>query len=850
MPFSVPRSALLLAGVALAPLLPVCSAAAAADSAPAPIANSVADEAGQDHVFDIKSAPIARSLNNFAKQAGISIARPRLSYRDGRAKPLTGTYSLKEGLERLLDGTRFGFEIISPASVRIYKKRQKPRSTKSTAPIRFERPVEEIMVSTLRRVDGVQKLPYSITAISGTQQQQFKAVTTGDILHRIPGIYATKRGEGQNKIIIRGLSDGAFTGRAQSLVSTYFDYTRAAYNAPDPSLRLYDIESVEVLRGPQGTLYGSGSLGGLYRVVSRKPSMTEAEFNVSAGYAWTKEGAASKELAGVVNVPVSPEKFAIRAVGYVDDRGGYVDDERLNRNDVNKHQTWGTRISTAMQLSDSWKLTLGFNVQEHESGDNHYYDGDRRRLKRDNFLAEPLNDQFTQFYATFEAEKDWGSLVSSTSWVKRSINQTLDGTRAVEWLVGLEGNFPAPFTRNREIKTFTNETHLSSAPGERFEWLIGSFFASRSEQSLSQLTVNDVQFIVNDIPTSEVYRELLDDQMEEAALFGEFSYFLTDKLSLTAGLRWFYYNDEAVSEYVDIGLAIDNVASGKQKKNGFTPKVVLSYQASDTLLLYAQLSEGYRVGGMNLAGISPLVVNDDDGIITSDDIVFDESRVIDTLDNFQSDTLTNLEIGVKTQSEDGRFTANLSGFHASWRNIQSHQFFEGLPDVDNVGDARIMGAEIDLLFRPTPYLELKAFASLSDSEITATNTRFGAEIGDPLPGAPKYSAGASFQYEFALSSELQATIGADYTYVSAADLLFDKTVTPRNDAYQQANLRVSVRGPRWQLTAYANNLFDNKANVFAFGNPLALAEFDTFTTTNQYTPLRPRTMGLDLSYQF
>ena len=810
-------------------------------------ATSVAFAATEAFDFAVKRAPIAKALNSFAKQAGISIARPRFSYRDGKVRTLKGHYSLEEGLMRLLRGTGYAFEIISDKSVRVFKApaTRLPESKKVTEVQARYNPIEEIMVTTTRRMDAVQKLPYSITAITGFEREHLRALTTGDVIHRMSSIYATKRGEGRNKLIIRGMSDGAFTGRAQSLVSTYFDNTRVTYNAPDPSLRLYDVESIEVLRGPQGTLYGSGAIGGLYRVVTRKPSSQEYELYASAGYAVTQGGEASREVSGVLNIPLVDNRLGLRVVGYYDARGGYIDDERLGRENTNGTDTWGGRASFSLRIDDAWLLTVGANLQKHESDDSQYYNGDRPQLIRDNFLREPRDDRFLQVYATLQADYAWGEVMSTTSWAKREIAQTLDGTRAIEWLVGFGENFPSPFETTRDITTVTNETHVNSAPGGRLEWLVGTFLSNRTEQSLSELSVPGVEFFSDMIePTEVIYSELLDDDIEEVAFFGELTFFFTEKLSLTGGLRWFRYDGNARSAVVDLGLAVDSDATGAQKKSGWTPKLVLSYQTTDNLLLYGQVSEGYRVGGINLAGVSPLVIVDGE-IQVDEDILFD-----DTLDNFESDELTNYELGVKATLFGGRLTANLSGFLADWRKIQSHQFYEGLPDVGNVGDARIHGAEIDLRVRPTPDLELQANASVSESRLTRTEEHFFAEIGDPLPGAPKYSVGASARYGFSVSASLQGMISADYAYTSGADLLFDKVISPRNDPYHLANLRFAVAGLHWQLTAYANNLLASKSNVFAFGNPLALAEFDFFSTTNQYTPLRPRTFGIELSYRY
>lgn len=809
--------------------------------------------------FDIDRAPIAKALNRFARQTQVSIARPRISYRDGKSNALKGTYSLTEGLSRLLEGTGYGFERLGAGAIRVFRV-----PVVVHAPQHFDIeegfdpfPIEEILVSTTRKPDRLQKLPYSISAITGSQREHLRAATSDDILHRISGIYVTKRGEGQGKIIIRGLSDGAFTGRAQSLVSTYMGFTRANYSAPDPSLRLYDVESVEVLRGPQGTLYGSGSLGGIYRIVPRGPSLTETELETGAGVGWTEGGDTSRDIHAVVNLPLLEDRLGLRAVAYYDRRGGYIDDIRLGRDNINDTTTKGGRAAVGAQLDDHWSLTVELAVQDASRDDSHYFNGDLDAFQRDNYVAEPRSDRFIQLSATVGGGWDWGDLTSTTSWIDRDIDQTLDGTRAVEWLVGDPNRRASPFETDIAIRTIVNETHVSSAPGGKLEWLAGFFFADRHEISDARLTVPGAELINILGVTDTIYAENLDDQIKEVALFGEITVFLSEQLSLTGGLRWYHYDDTAVSQHLDIGIGVDSTAFGEQRKSGLIPKLVLSYQAHDDLLLYAQLTEGYRVGGINFAGITfegPIILPFEEPLGT---------LVPDTvLDNFASDELTTFELGAKRGALDGRLTVNLAGFYSNWRNIQSHQFSVGLPDVDNVGNARILGAEMDVVYRPTAVLELQMNASFNDSRITETSYRFGAEVGDILPAAPRFTFGTSGRYDIPLGASVLASISADYAYVGGSDLLFDKFSTPRNEAYHLANLRLSLALETWQLTAYINNVTNNRANIYAFGNPLALPDLnpgsvssDTvqisrFQIVNQHTALRPRTVGLALSYRF
>ncbi len=837
--------------------------------------------------FDLNRAPIGKTLVEFAKQADISIGMPRLSYRDGHTRPLKGSYALEDALVRILAGTPYTFRLLPSGSIRIVRKPEAPVGVPngelgSDIDDDGRQFIEEILVSATKRVDAVQDLPYSIGTISGHQQEQLRAASTSDIVHRISSITATSQGSGRNKIVIRGLSDGAFSGRTQSLVSTYMDYTRVTYNAPEPSFRLADIERVEVLRGPQGTLYGSGAIGGLYRIVTRKPDLDEMEMRISSALSITENGDTSEDVTGMINIPIIDDALAVRSVAYYQKDGGYIDDVRLGIPNVNRTRTWGGRFAVAIKPGENWNFRLGTNLQTHAADDTNYYNGDLGRLERDNYLREPRDDRLLQIYGTIDAGFGWGDIVSSTSWMSRDIDTIFDGSFAVPKLIGLDVT-PSAFSIQRDIETITHETHLRSRPGGRAEWLAGAFFSRRNETVGSSLTIEGAAQDLPFGPTDTIYSERLMDDLDEVAVFGELTYYLNRKLSVTGGLRWFHYNDDATSDIDDAGTDPIVHAAGQQKKSGFTPKFVLAYHADENLMLYAQFSQGYRVGGINLVGIRPLdeialptnpgvptagtSAPDDSGTPGADPGVPTEDPVppIDSgiLDNFDSDELTNIELGLKSHHLGDRLVFNASVFYATWDKIQSTQFtFEGLPDIGNVGDARNMGIEVDFLYRHDRNFELQASVSWNDSKITRTiDGKFGTQVGLPLPGAPDFSVGMAMRYDIDLTDKLMASIGADYSYVGGADLLFDKNNSPRMDAYHLANMRFSLQNHRWGLSLFINNLFNSKANIFAFGNPFSLEALGSIIepdivaslglrTGNQYTPPRPRTIGLEVSWAF
>ena len=825
-----------------------------------------ASEHPADNKIQIKVGrkPLAEALLLFARQAGISIARPSFSHKDGKSRAVFGKYTLENGLLRLLAGSGFGFQKLSANSVRIIRLSTGDKPTPQVVAKEVDTlpAIPEIMVSATRRKSFIQRLPYSISAVPSSQLADLGSKTTQHVTRLVAGIYATGEGTGRNKVIIRGLSDGPFSGRVQSLVSTYQDYTRVAYNAPDPGLMLYDIDRIEILRGPQGTLYGSGALGGLYRIVNREPALADDAFSLSSRVDFTRHGDPASELSATLNLGVRPNKLAIRTLAYYRVDGGYIDDIRLEQENVNRTSTKGARFSAKLKPSDTWHAILSVGYQRLDADDGNYFNGSLRHLERDNYLSEPRRDEFFNINATFQANFSWGEIVSATSWIHRSIDSVTDASTAVPILAGLNVR-PSPYVIDRDIRTITNETHITSDRASNFNWLLGFFGSHRMETVASSLSVPGAAQETSLGDRDQIYSERLEEQLNEIAVFGELTYPLTKQVSVTLGARLYYYDDDAVSDLNDIGALVPLRVTGQQKKTGFTPKILLAYQYSTSGLAYLQASEGYRVGGINLAGLTPV----EEIEVTGNPVFPPITAENPILGNFNSDRLRNYELGLKNSFLQGTLILNSAVFYASWNKIQSYKYgFNGLPEIANIGNARIFGIEAEASFRTSSQLGLEANVSWNDSRITDTNGNFGAEVGSALPGAPSFSAGITVTQSFQMFG-FNTTSSLDHTYVGGAQLLFNRHDSPRMDAYHLTNFRLSFLADPWQVTVFVNNVLDTKANIFPFGNPFALNAFqfgvpsgepteiftdnDTFAdTVKQHTAPRPRSVGLAATLRF
>jgi outer membrane receptor protein involved in Fe transport len=801
------------------------------------------------HDFNIADRPLAKALQTFAQQANIAISTPHLTYKDGKSELLQGRFTIKAGLERLLQNSSFTYKILSSRAIKIYKSKQStPHQPKQllASPIDYDAEVdliEEILVTSARRTETIFSVPTSVSIFSPKPNEQFGSLDTLDLTRKVSGSHNSLQNPGQNKLILRGLSDGAFNGRAQSLVSTYIDNSRIIYNTPDPSLGLIDIDQVEVLRGPQGTLYGSGALSGLYKITTRKPDFEDLDIQLASSLSTTAGGDQSYDLSGIINLPLVKDKLALRAVVLYRDKGGYIDNTQLNLEDINSSETTATRIAVSYQFNNNLSLTLGFNYQDFISNDNNYFIEGLPPFSVDNNFQEPFEDELTQPNLTIDANLGWATLTSSTTWLNRDINSVLDASTTIIRRFS-DDNATGTFESIQNVETISNETHLTSPLGGRLEWVLGTFFSHRRESNDSALFAQaDILSLLDftqipDIPPGAIFFEGRFETLTELAIFGEATYYLSDKVSVTSGLRWFSYDGDAFSRVRSLGSNDTIGLTGSQLDNDFIPKVSFSYYASDDLTLYSQFSVGWRLGGTNLLGSS----------INFAEIGFiDENNI---LDNFASDSLLNYEIGAKYISPDNNLHASFASFFSSWQDIQSYQFSpDGIPDIDNVGDAIVYGFDVEFSYTANDALKIDANVAWNRSEITNTTNRFGAQSGDRLPGAPAFTAGISLQNDFTLNNH-PFSLNTSYNYVGSTRLLFETEATPRADQYHLINLAVSTNLKSFNITLFANNLFNSRANTFPFSNPFNLEIANNGFQSRQVTPLTPRTIGVAINWQY
>lgn len=800
-----------------------------------------ADAADSRPRVSISPRSYADALIDLGLQANVSILGTASCGVGGRVA-LSGRYSLDEALSRILAGAPCRYRIIDARTVRIAPTPPAPATGPTREPARPPSLVSEVVVTATKRPMALARLPAGVSAISGDQAAATGAVDVGGTVGQLAGVLTTNLGPGRDKLLIRGLSDGAFTGRTRSTVGTYLDDAPINYNAPDPDLRLVDIDRIEVVRGPQGALYGSGAVAGVYRIVTRKPDLTNASAGLLGSYAWTRGGNASHEVEGYANLPILKGRVAARLVAYEDVQGGYLDNVNLRIANVDQTRRSGGRLAVRAIVSDDWRLDLTAATQTLHSNDTQYVisgtaspnDEGLQRIRaelgsdgvvdapaeRRNQIREAHDNDFSYIGGVIQGDFAWGGLTSSLSYVHHVFSSQYEATQGLNSF-GLDSRSLGVFSEAARADMLVQDLVVRSSTVGRFDWLVGAYAAKTVERSPSTLKA-----LSTGSQIATIYMENRKDRRRELALYGEGSYEFSRGWSATLGGRLF---DSRIHTTADLFVSEPfgpRFFDRARDYRGFSPKISLQKEFATGELIYALVAEGYRPGGFNSSGFFPIRA----------------SRT-----TFSPDRLRNYEIGAKFRRFDGRLGVRASAYYNDWSNIQTDRYrTSGLAYTANVGDARIYGLETEATYDWPFGLSVQLNGLLSDSATQNPNPDFDAPVTHKLPGVPRISGGMVAVYQRPLGDNLTLRLVGEASYVGRSALSFDASQSSRMGHYLRARLSAEIANDTWRVTAFVSNPFDDAGNTFAYGNPFSFSK----DGVRQATPQRPRTFGLRLAAGF
>ena len=777
-----------------------------------------------DTGFNIPSQSVESALLDVALQARVTLGGD-LSACRGTTTAVRGRMSLNVALRRVVRGSGCGFVIRSDGAV-IISRVAEATSSRPTPVVDPVPPVPaiadlgEVVVTGSRRPESLRNAPASLTAILGDRIERRSAVDLGDLETLIAGMTVTNLGPGRNKIFLRGVSDGAFTGQTQSTVGLYLDQVPITYNAPDPDLRLIDIDRVEVLRGPQGTLYGAGPIGGVVRMVTRRPDLTSTDLELATTLSRTRSAGDNRDYSLIGNLPLLQGRAAVRAAAYDETFSGYINDVELALRRVNEGRRYGGRLSGLVDLGSGWTVQVGGVSQTIQTEDTHYVYRGSGALRRANLVREPHTNLFNEGFVNIQGLQDWGRVDGSVAWLDHRFDSRYDASSALPRF-GSSARSGA-LDEGKRISMVVAEATLASNRRNGFQWLAGTFVSVghvRSETILSVLR-----------STSEVriYGETRKDDLLELALFGEASWDLTDVLTITAGARVYGFDYSTDSSVIQ--RKVGRTFSGSGDASGLSPKLALSWRLNDFQSLFASVSQGYRVGGFNTAGPAGQRFTGAPGMPARE---------------YAGDRLWNYEVGSRGFAWNGRVQYRASAYASRWIDIESDQFLPtGLGYVVNVGDGVDVGAEVEANWQVSDDLKIRVNALVADPRITRPDPDFNASADNGLPGVPGAAANASVEYRRSIWGQHRLTVTGDVSYVGPSYVTFDAEKRHRQGNYTRARASVGLEGGSWSAIVFIDNVFDTEANTFAYSDPFRL------TDSQAITPLRPITAGVSLRWAF
>lgn len=731
--------------------------------------------------------------------------------------------------------------------------------------------VDLIIVTAQKRSEVLTDVPMSITVLGGELLERQQIYNFEDLVTMVPGLSLDSDERGASRITLRGIN----TGGVASTIGVYVDdvpfgSSTALANGGVLSgdFDTFDLARIEVLRGPQGTLYGASSLGGTLRYITNPPNTEEFELRGQASVDTVEGGGAGYAVTGVVNMPVS-DNVAIRASGFYRYDDGFIDSignnpipsltDPLNpavagtrvEQDINSVDVFGGRIAALFEISDDVSLQLGMFAQNIESDAPNYVDGDPSTLEPvggGNIRSRYQLDFNDVEYRVYSANLDWDfgpfALQSITSYA--TSEQDFHDDIAAN--TGLLGGLPVaslttaffgdPVTRPlsgilqqvTSTDKFTQELRLVSDDSDTFEWIVGLYYTQEDSQINPQNLYpveSGTETIASDLPLIAEVTVISD--YEEYATFANATWHVAPRFDLSFGGR-FSDNDQTASQTLEIGLigAVQDFDAASSSESPFTWSLSPRFALSDNASVYVRVATGFRPGGPN---------------------VLPTGAPAGTPTFYDSDTLTSYEVGFKADSPGGMFSIDMSGYFLDWEDVQLLVIVNGLGINGNGGTAESKGFEFAATARPTDGLDLSFNWSYTDAYLTQdTDPAIGGFKGDPLSFIPKWTFGFGADYSWSLAGDSTAYVGGNVAYVGErfqgfGDLAPDGSLR-KVDAYSTVNVRGGVDFGQWYLEVYAKNLADEQ------GVNSVLGEGNLPNGAVGLSLIRPRTYGLSFGFRY
>ena len=787
-----------------------------------------------------------------------------------------------------------------------------------------QKTLEEVTVTATKREESLQDVPVTVQAFTSQTLNDLNIHHFEDYVQYMPNVNAGGRGPGQNEVYIRGMSIDAINvmlaGAQGSTPNVAMYLDEQPITAPGRNLDVYaaDLERIEVLPGPQGTLYGISSMAGTIRLITNKPDPTQFAAGFKASVADTKHGDMSYTTDAYINFPVIEDKFGIRAVVYNANYGGYIDnvsgtyqlDPAVNptlpadadysrafadngdlvEENFNDSSYRGARISAKYWFNDDWAALLTYMAQELEADGVFDYDPSVGDLQVRRYFEDSLQDEFDQVSLTVEGRLGALEIVYAGAYLDRHIEQSVDytGYNGVggfiayytctydnpEYIINYDLN-PDVITEVREcldptkgfrgeqdIKRNTQEIRITTPGDKSVRGIAGIFYDNFKLETLDNFwyfppgsmealgfaqnaPISNARNIDPNIrPVGVGFFNDITREQEHFAVFGEVTWDINEQWSLLLGWRSYEIDiDFYGSSNFTNGIFQGSVDSNRGRNydetfghstdplnlDGGVPKLTLSYQPQDNMMFYATYSEGFRSGGFNRGGGAP-----------SFNPAYPTVPV-----TYDTDDVTNYEVGWKTTLADGAFQWNGAAYYVEWEGMQTSRFdpinVSILTFIDNAADSEIRGIETDFSWLATENLTIFGAFAYIDTELTQTDSQVIelAPVGSELALTPKFAGNLRARYDWYLDSVQVYPQGVvTYAYESWSSIVAaDRRL---QDSYTTVDASVGVIKDDWSVELFGSNLTDERADLF----------YNTQDDVPRITTNRPLTIGFRVTYDY
>jgi len=763
--------------------------------------------------------------------------------------------------------------------------------------------IEEIIVTATKRASTIKDVPFSINAQTQADIERSGATNLEELSRNIAGLTVQNLGPGQSQVAIRGVSAGQIVRDQPGVkeqVGVYLDESVISLSLFTPDLDLYDLNRVETLRGPQGTLFGSGSIGGTIRYITNQPDLENSEGSFEANINTVTDGDIGGSIKGMYNAPFADGAAAFRIVGYYTEYAGYIDalgEGDSKKSDVNSGSRAGVRAAITWEPNDNWVITPrliyqeistdGFNRQEEFNLFANPYTTTRPAIQlgeRQQYLLldEAFDDETLILDLNVLAQFNAVDMTFVASYTDRDILVSRDAS-ALTGSVSIDLGYPEPSVSlpsnlldATAVEQVTTELRFSSNNDGAWQWIAGVFYSDTDREYSQRLptpgyaAVTDLVLgegtsaaVANGFPNLDSpFNSDLPYSLQQIAIFGEVTIDVGERTHLTVGGRYYDYDEERFITTGGLFAAGDSMTFDQTSSSGFTPRVMAAFDLNDDVTLNAQVSQGFRLGGVN----DPLNAS----LCEDEDIA-----IFGGFQNYDDEKLWNYEVGLKAVFNN-RVTFNTAIFYADISDLQVTLDAGSCSSriSFNVPEAHSAGIEFELDVQSTDNLNFSIAGTLLESEFDSTvidatgSVLGGVEDGNRLPSVPKFQIAVSATYNlqrgFVDGSEswLSATfhyVGDRYTQPSdqvagAGDFVSGlpfggatgTEVTSLNlnlPSYTILNLNYGIAKDSWETVLYVNNLTDENADISFDRERGGRARLGFRTNT-------PRTIGLIYRYRY